>query len=1065
MEERRSCMMRSLLVASLITTTLTSPVENKHRAAFDEIARVNQQYEKYQNGRQWQVDMKIPRRNIGEKGVAGLAPIRDRNSLWPQGVIPYTISYSIPETNKIRQILKKAMDEWEMNTCIRFEKRVNQSDYVEFYYGEGCNSDVGRVGGRQTTSLGRGCAHHGIVVHELGHLVGFWHEQNRPDRDNYIKINMENIVPRFKFAFDRYSSRKIDSLGVEYDYVSIMHYGFKAFSKNGKPTLVPRDPSVKKFGNSRLSPLDIKQANLLYKCPDYPELPGDFVWKNHGPMGENAWCLKIHHPKSRGWHNNYLCYRKDKKNLQLRWSINGPLNGKRCIHIAVPTKPSQEAWNQTYLCWPLDVHYKFKWLTHAPGEEEKNTCMKLTEPRDPTWNDSRYYLCGSKDQRPINGKWAQWKRWSSCSQRCGGGTQTRSRTCTNPQPSFGGSYCKGRSLDRRPCNSHECAEWPTFPDDFSFGLKERPNRDEVCVRIFERWDYFTWNNYLFCTPREKRQLDMRWMDVEPVKLMEDHDCTLLDVPADSRRSNKRGLWDNNYLCIPKDNGFPYRFVWSHRGRIPNLPCLRWFAKNGRDGWNMTYLCVTHKSSEKGKPKAINGGWSSWEPWNSCSKTCDGGKQHRIRTCDKPKPQYGGKPCVGKAIEGRICNTHICPTTCGGMLSGMNGSFTSPNFPKPYPTRVDCEWIIRTRLGQVINLHFEYFDVEGSTLCRYDYVSVHDGRTTSSRQIAKFCASVIPVSLQSSSNFMFVKFHSDTRRTYKGFLAKWQSTNVRVRTDPRHTTKCGGQITEPNGTLTSPGYPNNYGSNLDCIWVITAPMGHHIKLEFKRFDIDKVGLGCRYDYVEVRDGNSRDSPSLGRHCGTSAGQIFKTISNHARIRLYTDSSRERNGFVLGWMSVAAIKPDPTTKPVCPKGWVSHVIHGTDKVHCYLVRMNTNTWYMARNDCLKSDSDLLSITDANEQDFVAKHLLAESFMWIGYNDLEREGAWAWSDRTPIRYQNWATGDPNNGGSYRRKDEDCAVLKSNGKWNDYPCTTRFRYICKARASRLRLTPVNGLHNQGEG
>lgn len=71
--------------------------------------------------------------------------------------------------------------------------------------------------------------------------------------------------------------------------------------------------------------------------------------------------------------------------------------------------------------------------------------------------------------------------------------------------------------------------------------------------------------------------------------------------------------------------------------------------------------------------------------------------------------------------------------------------------------------------------------------------------------------------------------------------------------------------------------------------------------------------------------------------------------------------------------------------------------------------------------------------------------------------------YSLRTPIRYQNWATGDPNNGGSYRRKDEDCAVLKSNGKWNDYPCTTRFRYICKARASKLQcfcfqLTRMSG-------
>ena len=50
---------------------------------------------KYQTARLWQVDMKIPRRNVGATGQYFSAPIRDRTSLWPRGVIPYTIAYSI----------------------------------------------------------------------------------------------------------------------------------------------------------------------------------------------------------------------------------------------------------------------------------------------------------------------------------------------------------------------------------------------------------------------------------------------------------------------------------------------------------------------------------------------------------------------------------------------------------------------------------------------------------------------------------------------------------------------------------------------------------------------------------------------------------------------------------------------------------------------------------------------------------------------------------------------------------------------------------------------------------
>ena len=87
--------------------------------------------------------------------------------------------------------------------------------------------------------------------------------------------------------------------------------------------------------------------------------------------------------------------------LVSRWSYRGPLRDKRCIHINIPTKSGHEAWNQSYLCWPHDGNYKFKWLTHAPNDEEKASCLKWTEPRDRTWNDSRYYLCAKKHRKPI----------------------------------------------------------------------------------------------------------------------------------------------------------------------------------------------------------------------------------------------------------------------------------------------------------------------------------------------------------------------------------------------------------------------------------------------------------------------------------------------------------------------------------------------------------------------------------------------------------------------------------------------------------------------------------------
>ena len=57
---------------------------------------------------------------------------------------------------------------------------------------------------------------------------------------------------------------------------------------------------------------------------------------------------------------------------------------------------------------------------------------------------------------------------------------------------------------------------------------------------------------------------------------------------------------------------------------------------------------------------VDGGWSGWGVWSSCSKPCNAGTQGRSRSCTNPRPRNGGKSCPGAANEQRVCNTHSCP---------------------------------------------------------------------------------------------------------------------------------------------------------------------------------------------------------------------------------------------------------------------------------------------------------------------------------------------------------------------------------------------------------------------
>uniref|UniRef100_A0A493TRC7 Bone morphogenetic protein 1 n=1 Tax=Anas platyrhynchos platyrhynchos TaxID=8840 RepID=A0A493TRC7_ANAPP len=318
------------------------------------------------------------------------------------------------------------------------------------------------------------------------------------------------------------------------------------------------------------------------------------------------------------------------------------------------------------------------------------------------------------------------------------------------------------------------------------------------------------------------------------------------------------------------------------------PCAqRWTSARGRT----TGGASSAASTPWGATNALVTPATSWPPTNAAVRVSVPPPQ-----C-LPVPPSASQcfPVPPSTRAGSVTRASRPAAACGGFLTKLNGSITSPGWPKEYPPNKNCIWQLVAPTQYRISLQFDFFETEGNDVCKYDFVEVRSGLTADSKLHGKFCGAEKPDVITSQYNNMRIEFKSDNTVSKKGFKAHFFSGRAPPeRRGPR--APCGGRAEPP--TL-GPNWPDKYPSKKECTWAISTTAGHRVNplpvpQTFTELDIE-AQQECTYDHLEVYNGKDAKAPVLGRFCGAKEPEPIVSSGNKMFLKFVSDNSVQKKGF--------------------------------------------------------------------------------------------------------------------------------------------------------------------------